>query len=305
VTSTTGTDEHPEVAEISALTEGVLSPGRSADVRGHLNGCELCADVRASLEEIRGLLGTLPGPPQMPADVAGRIDAALAAEALLTSTEQDTAVSRETADPERASEVSRETSVTRDVGPQAGLDVGPQAGSPAGHAPGSNGPGRERRGRRRWRKGLLISVSAAAVLGLGGILVSSLQPGGEDGRSQARHSAGNAATDAVRARVTALLAQSPPSSPNASPEKQGDSPADRPMLGTAAATPSCVRDGIGRAEQPLASEPYKYQGTASYLVVLAHPSDASRVDAYVVDASCSSASPTRPGKVLLSETYTR
>ncbi|NUP39526.1 MAG: hypothetical protein HOY76_21565, partial [Streptomyces sp.] len=77
MTSSTDTDEHPEVTEISALAEGLLPPDRTADVRGHLAACELCADVQASLDEIRSLLGTLPGPVQMPADIAGRIDAAL------------------------------------------------------------------------------------------------------------------------------------------------------------------------------------------------------------------------------------
>jgi hypothetical protein len=88
VTTTTGsgTDPHPEVAEISDLIEGLLPPGRGADVREHIAGCALCTDVLGSLEEIRGLLGTLPGPQRMPADIAGRIDAALAAEALLDAT---------------------------------------------------------------------------------------------------------------------------------------------------------------------------------------------------------------------------
>lgn len=91
MTSTTDMAGHPDVAEISDLSEGILPPPRSADVRRHLDDCELCADVYASLEEIRDLLGTLPGPPRMPADVAGRIDAALAAEALLNATEPEAA----------------------------------------------------------------------------------------------------------------------------------------------------------------------------------------------------------------------
>ncbi|GAA3300589.1 hypothetical protein GCM10020295_41720 [Streptomyces cinereospinus] len=68
---------------------GPAPPSRTADVRRHLDECELCADVYASLEEIRGVLGTLPGPARMPADIAGRIDAALAAEALLQATAPD------------------------------------------------------------------------------------------------------------------------------------------------------------------------------------------------------------------------
>lgn len=50
---------------------------------------------------------------------------------------------------------------------------------------------------------------------------------------------------------------------------------------------------------------YRYRGTASYLVVLAHPSDSARVDVYGVDASCTSSSPNSPGKVLHEGTYTR
>lgn len=91
------TDDHPDVADISALSEGLLPPARSSEVRTHLSDCPLCADVLASLEEIRDALGTLPGPPRMPADVAGRIDAALAAEAMLDADGQNgSLVSRET-----------------------------------------------------------------------------------------------------------------------------------------------------------------------------------------------------------------
>ena len=77
MTSTTDMAGHPDVAEISDLTEGLLEPSRTADIQRHLDECELCADVHASLEEIRGLLGSVPGPTRMPADVAERIDAAL------------------------------------------------------------------------------------------------------------------------------------------------------------------------------------------------------------------------------------
>ncbi len=82
MTSTTDTTGHPDVDELSDLTEGLLTPSRSADVRQHLDGCEQCTDLHASLEEIRDLLGTVPEPEPMPDDIARRIDAALATEAL-------------------------------------------------------------------------------------------------------------------------------------------------------------------------------------------------------------------------------
>lgn len=84
MTSTADTAQHPEVSEISDLTEGLLSPSRTAEVQQHVAGCDLCSEVRDSLEEIRGLLGTMPVPEPMPDDIAARIDAALAAEARST-----------------------------------------------------------------------------------------------------------------------------------------------------------------------------------------------------------------------------
>lgn len=80
MTSTTDTAEHPEITEISELAEGLLPPTRTTDVQQHLDGCALCADVLASLEEIRGTLGAVSDPPRMPEEIASRIDAALAFE---------------------------------------------------------------------------------------------------------------------------------------------------------------------------------------------------------------------------------
>ncbi|MGW1438726.1 zf-HC2 domain-containing protein, partial [Streptomyces griseus] len=89
MTSTADTAQHPEVSEISDLTEGLLAPSRATDVRQHLAGCDPCSEVRDSLEEIRSLLGALPEPEPMPEDVAARIDAALAAEARSTAPAED------------------------------------------------------------------------------------------------------------------------------------------------------------------------------------------------------------------------
>ncbi|MDR3082068.1 MAG: hypothetical protein LBV60_14285, partial [Streptomyces sp.] len=91
-------DEHPDAGDISALTEGILPPGEAAGVQAHLDDCTLCQNIESSLTDIRGLLGTLPGPTAVPADVADRIDAALAAEATAMDAADTSAaaVSRET-----------------------------------------------------------------------------------------------------------------------------------------------------------------------------------------------------------------
>ncbi|MFF8896233.1 hypothetical protein ACF082_01905 [Streptomyces lydicus] len=311
MTSTTGTDEHPEVSEISDLTDGLLSPSRTADLRGHLATCALCDDVYASLEEIRGLLGTLPGPTRMPADVAGRIDAALAAEALLdrTTAGAGVAVSRETVTaPVR---VSRETDVEAPSAPSL-------ATRPAGRPRGATGPGRRtpsgRSSRaRRWPRVLLGTAAAAAVLSFGGLLIQNVALDGTQADHPNRPTAttekatggpGGLTAASLGSHVQALLA-SKPKSPHKSPGIGARSSPETPLRGSADTIPSCVRLGIGRPEAPLASSHTRYQGKDAYIVVLPDPANAQRVSAYVVASSCVSATPPSPGKVLLSHSYPR
>ncbi|WEV26545.1 zf-HC2 domain-containing protein [Streptomyces sp. 71268] len=344
MTSTTDTDEHPEVAEISALTEGVLPPDRARSVREHLAGCTLCADVRTSLEEIRSALGTLPGPARMPADIAGRIDAALAAEALLDATTGDhepadttsvsgtagvreTASARETdgvresdgdagagseAGPEiKAGDVSRETAaepigVSRETTPG-----GPNR--PPGRARSTTGPGRQapgsRPGRgRRWRTALLGTACAAAVLGVGTFLV---QNGADDGSPQRPAEGETRATTLTAASLEnearALLASEGKTRKprNPSGEVGANTTPRTPLDGSSATVPSCVQQATKRPETPLAAREDSFNGTPAYLVLLPHPGDDSRVDAFVVDAACVRQSPSPPGTVLMQRSFAR
>ncbi|MGW7694849.1 hypothetical protein ACWGMA_39480 [Streptomyces asiaticus] len=325
MTSSTDTEEHPEVAEISALTEGLLSPSRAVDVRTHLASCVLCTDVWESLDEIRSLLGTLPGPVRMPADVAGRIDAALAAEALLDATAPDRAadVSRETPDPDAApTPVSRETADAASSDPDSDA-VEPTAKPsiaahrPAGRPRGATGPGRgstgpsSRPGRaRRWRKAVLGGACAAAVIGIGSFFLQSGSSGDHnDGDTQAhasQSSTGNStlSSGTLKDRVHELLADRKSTASNGV-TGQGNSP-DVPLRADDdPQVPSCVQSGTGRKEPALAAQQDTYDGQSAYIVVLPHPSDSTRVDAFVIDASCVSASPTTPGELLVTRTYPR
>ncbi|MFI1656451.1 anti-sigma factor family protein [Streptomyces sp. NPDC020472] len=314
MTSTAGradTTQHPDVSEISDLTEGLLSPTRSAAVRRHLDGCPLCADVRSSLEEIRGLLGTLPGPPRMPAEIAGRIDAALAAEALLnaTSPERDAPVSRET---------SRSSAETAETAPPAAPH--PAADRPAGRPRAGTGPGRPGKPRRR-RIALLSTLGAAfgaMVLGTslylsqaGNLTAGS---GGEDTK-KADTVAGATLSPfsgaPVEDRVHALLTEnrSPKTPQGIGPESMSaESGGDTPQRHSDHAVPGCVLAGTGRSDGVLGYEKGEYRGTPAYLVVLTDPTDSTRVRAYVLDASCAQR-PTESGSpaadLLLSTTYPR
>jgi hypothetical protein len=188
-------EAHPEIEELSALSEGILPVERQTEVRAHLSECELCADVHTSLTDIRELLGTLPGPVRMPEDVASRIDAALAAEVLLEATTPDddgAAVSRETATSDETAPSGN--TVSRETGPSsaqpsstgrptakdrpaghAPASTGPGATSPGSAGSGSTGPGRGRPGgrRRRWRTITLAAAVSVVALGLGGIALQS------------------------------------------------------------------------------------------------------------------------------------
>lgn len=303
MTSTTDTAGHPDVTEISDLTEGLLSPSRTADVRRHLDECELCADVHTSLEEIRALLGTVPGPPRMPDDVAGRIDAALAAEALLSATapgepEAPPARDGRGAGEDEGAHVSRETS---------------SASRPAGHARSSTtGPGRKDRKRAGRRKVALGAAFTAAALGLGSVLLTTLVGGGGSGPAAEGGQTGNDTFSASRLEknVSDLLAKSD-SSPGTSrgPDRSmgiaGEPDTKSPQILREITVPDCVRKGIGRNDAALAAEEGRYQGKDALLVVLPDASDAGRVTVYLMDATCVRNASSAKAKILLTESYPR
>ncbi|WP_405584136.1 anti-sigma factor family protein [Streptomyces sp. NBC_01190] len=285
MTTTTGagTDPHPEVTEISDLTEGLLPPDRAVEVREHIARCALCADVLASLEEIRGLLGTLPGPQRIPADIAGRIDAALAAEAHLDTVLPGPRVPRGTSSVTR---VPRETSPVVQLGD------------------------RDRR-RHPWKVGLIAAASVAGAVLIGGVLHAAGSAGGgsagSDAAASAKKDTGSVSRqDPVADQVRLLLAGAAPSggatrgadSPmfNAPGKAGGQPPQGSPGV------PPCVLGATQRSQPPLASERELFEGTDAYLLVLPHPGDPSTVDAYVVNASCPAG---RPGTVLFRSSYSR
>ncbi|MFD5764500.1 hypothetical protein ACFWIN_01560 [Streptomyces sp. NPDC127049] len=301
--------QHPDVSEISDLTEGLLPPSRSATIRKHLDGCVLCADVRSSLEEIRGLLGTLPGPPRMPAEIAGRIDAALAAEALLDATAPDparpvsfetTAVSENGASS--ASDVSRETpSSAATTRPGDGRT--PASARPHGHPRATTGPGR---GRTRHRGRI------AALAGLAGTLVAAVcayslyaltQNGSPEPHAAKADTAASAplspfSGEPVEERVQSLLADggTARTPKGGQPESLSAEESETGSLGTAqrnsdAALPDCVVAGTGRQDAVLASERGEYEGAPAYLLVLPDQADGDRVQAYVVSSTCTGSTP--------------
>ncbi|MFD0027482.1 anti-sigma factor family protein [Streptomyces sp. NPDC055059] len=317
MTSTTDTAEHPEIDEISDLTEGLLSPSRTEEVQEHLNGCELCADVHASLEEIRGTLGTLPGPAHMPADIAGRIDAALAAEALLDTKAPADTEYEDKDEAEAEAEAQSASPVSRETTPADSLAT--PADRPSGHPRAATGPGRGGRTRTRRRRGAALgAVFTAAAIGLG---VLFLQNGGdtptgapESGTPRQSSSALSFSENKLESQVQNLLTEkssapsdSSTSKPSVDIQQSGPKTprTNSPMRGKTVVVPDCIQRGTGRETPALAIERGDYKGTTAYLVVLPHESDPAQVSAYVIDATCVKQPSSAPGKLLLTHSYAR
>ncbi len=80
---------HVSVEQVADLLESLLPDAEAAAVAAHLDECADCARLRDDLAALPGLLAASPAPP-MPADVAARLDAAVAEAAA----ERDARVSR-------------------------------------------------------------------------------------------------------------------------------------------------------------------------------------------------------------------
>jgi hypothetical protein len=249
----------------------------------------------------------------MPADVVGRIDAALAAEALLNATALDD-----------ATHVSRET--TSAVGaPGAPAQKSPlteRTGHrrPAGRPEDSVGPGRKVHTRRR--RGVLLgaflSTAAVGIIVLLGSLLPSARNSTESSAASSRGSsqksvASEFSEGRLRGRVDALLASGAASGPMVTPGPMVKGSGDSPSIEGSApsprvlrdAVPPCIRRGTGSPEAIIAFAQGTYEGSRAYLLVLPDTGDETQVRAYVVDATCVTGAPSVPGKVLLTRSYPR
>jgi hypothetical protein len=193
--------------------------------------------------------------------------------------------------------VSRETSTPAD--------------RPAGRPRSSTtGPGRKDRTRiGRRRIAVLGTVFTVAALGLGSVLLSSLgdnKPPHDTAGERQTTAADTFSEGKLQKQVTDLLSEyKTKGGGSRTPFGAATAPGtNQPRVFKEAVVPGCVRDGIGRDDAALATENGTYQGKKAMLVLLPDASDATRVTAYVVDATCvDQAASAAVGKVLLERTY--
>ncbi|GAA2806288.1 hypothetical protein RMN57_20065 [Kitasatospora sp. CM 4170] len=189
------TAAHPSDDELADLAEGLIESAAGTEaLRRHLDGCAECRGTVEALGEVRALLGSVE-PPTVPADVAARLDAALAAAVAERDAAEHDAAERGAAErrtddgadgpaagPQSARKAARGhregTAPATPSRPAPGPSSAPLApsgrppGRPAGPSAGT-GPGRARPRRRRF--GLLLGAAAVLIgAGLGGSLLLSM-----------------------------------------------------------------------------------------------------------------------------------
>jgi hypothetical protein len=193
---------HPDGETIAAFREDLLPARKAARVAAHLAECPRCAEVDAQLAAVTAALARTPTPP-MPASLAARLDAALAAEA----------AARPAADVS-AGDADRTAPADRSALPAARAHRGPGTG-PGPGGPGPGGPGRRGRPRAGSRLSLRIAAVAAAVVVLagGGYAVARVVAGGQETSSAGSSTAASAGA-ASRSSGSAL---GPEAAPRAAP----------------------------------------------------------------------------------------
>ncbi|PZS29587.1 MAG: hypothetical protein DLM59_12620 [Pseudonocardiales bacterium] len=279
------TGAHPDVDTLSDLDAGLLDAAMAARAGAHVAGCATCRDRVDLLQDTQAMLAGLPAVP-MPADVAARIDTALAETAAAETAARGPAVGRDT--------------------PAATGDVTVLADR-AGH--------RRRIDRRRWWPGAGVVAAGVALLFAGAVGLSAVKSGsGASGTSNRSSTTAGAVPRAAPARapvasgadyssttldagVRRLLAgrSSPTGLPREVPKPSG-SPRG-PLAATAAAPvldrllgpaalQACVTELAGvPGVTPLAVDFARFQDKPAVVVVLPD-SNPANVDAWVVGPAC-------------------
>jgi hypothetical protein len=175
-------------------------------------------------------------------------------------------------------------------------------------------------------------VVTAAALGLGTLLTQTLDTGADNDAASAKAPHTDAAhtysEGSLPDQVTTLLGtgtggatsttsstakphnadpgnDTSTKSSNAESSGTGMQP-NKTLRGTTVDIPPCIERAVDGHQAVLAADEGVYRGTRVYLVVTPDASDATRVAAYLVDASCTARSDASgTGQVLLTRSYTR
>ena len=160
---------HPDGETIAAFRADLLPARKAARIAAHLAECPRCAEVDAQLAAVTAALARTPTPP-MPASLAARLDAALAAEIAARPADGASAGHADQAEGAPAAPTGpadRTVPADHTASPAArahrGPGTGPGRAGPGSGGPGPGGPGR-RAGRPRAGSRLSLRIAAAAAV---------------------------------------------------------------------------------------------------------------------------------------------
>ena len=215
---------HADAQQLAAFREGLLPARKAAKVAAHLSSCPRCAEVDAQLAAVTTILARTPAPP-MPASLAARLDAALAAEIArspVAASPPDAAAASPTGAAPPADAAAR-PSATAPPGADSPVGAASPAGAPApgeraGHRTGP-ASGRDAAGRRArpsrspWRLTPRLAAAAAAVVLVagGGYAIARVALAGNS--SEQSSSAGSSASRS--APSGSAVARAPEAAPGA------------------------------------------------------------------------------------------
>jgi hypothetical protein len=212
---------HPDSETIAAFREDLLPARRAARIAAHLAECPRCAEVDAQLAAVTAALARTPTPP-IPASLAARLDAVLAAEVAGRSAAGASpghANSAEGAAPAGPADdaIPADRAGSHAAHAQRGPGTGPGHTGPGNSGPGRGGPGR-RAGRPRPGSRLSLRIAAVtaavAVLAGGGYAIARVVSAG--GQEMSASSSGAAASGGTAGRPSGS-ALAPEAAPRAAP----------------------------------------------------------------------------------------
>jgi Putative zinc-finger len=207
---------HADAQQLAAFREGLLPARKAAKVAAHLSSCPRCAELDAQLAAVTTILARTPAPP-MPASLAARLDAALAAEIARSPV----AASPTGAAP--PADAASRPSATAPPGADSPVGAASTAGAPApgeraghrtGPASGRDAAGRGARPPRSpWRLTPRLAAAAAAVVLVagGGYAIARVALAGNS--SEQSSSAGSSASRS--APSGSAVARAPEAAPGA------------------------------------------------------------------------------------------
>ena len=157
---------------------------------------------------------------------------------------------------------------------------------------------------------MLGSVFAVAALGLGSVLIATLDDGKPSSNEAGGQQTATFSGQKLEKQVSDLLSTRQESgrgsvAPHNSVGVEGNNGIVSPKIDRTLSVPPCIQNGIGRTDEALAMKKGTYEGTRAMLVVLSDRSDSTKVDAYIVDSACVNHPSINKAKVLLTETYAK